>query len=83
MILWPVRQLGRTLSDIGKAGISIDRLNEIFNEPVEDLTSGERPEITGDIRFSHGKTGILLPPVHQPVHGASGIRTDASSAEER
>jgi ATP-binding cassette subfamily B protein len=53
MILWPVRQLGRTLSDIGKAGISIDRLNEIFNEPVEDLVSGDRPEITGDIQFSH------------------------------
>ena len=54
MILWPVRQLGRTLSDIGKAGISIDRLNEIFNEPVEDLVSGDRPEITGDIQISHG-----------------------------
>ena len=53
MILWPVRQLGRTLSDIGKAGISIDRLNEIFNEPVEDLVSGDRPEITGDIQISH------------------------------
>ncbi|MBQ1355166.1 MAG: ABC transporter ATP-binding protein [Solobacterium sp.] len=53
MILWPIRQLGRILSDIGKSGVSIDRLNEILNEPEEDMTSGERPELSGDIVFDH------------------------------
>ncbi len=53
MILWPIRQLGRILSDIGKSGVSIDRLNEILNEPEEDMTSGEAPELSGDIVFDH------------------------------
>lgn len=52
-ILWPIRQLGRILADIGKSGVSMDRLNEIFNEREEDLSSGITPPLKGDIRFDH------------------------------
>lgn len=51
MILWPIRNLGRILADIGKATVSVGRLNEIFNEPTEDLVTGETPEIQGEIEF--------------------------------
>lgn len=53
MILWPIRNLGRILADLGKSTVSITRLNEIFNEPLEDATSGVTPEVSGHIIFNH------------------------------
>jgi len=53
MILWPVRNVGRILSDLGKMLVSLRRLNEIFNEPMEDIVSGEVVDINGDIVFDH------------------------------
>lgn len=53
MILWPVRQLGRILSDIGKSSVAIDRLIEIFNEKEEDTTSGITPVLHGEITFKN------------------------------
>ncbi len=40
MLLFPIRQLGRTLSDAGKAKVALERLNEILHTPVEP----EEPE---------------------------------------
>jgi ATP-binding cassette, subfamily B, bacterial len=35
MVIWPVRQLGRVLTDTGKAVVSLGRINEILFEPEE------------------------------------------------
>ncbi|MFW6022946.1 MAG: ABC transporter ATP-binding protein [Halanaerobiaceae bacterium] len=54
MLLWPVRQLGRILTDLGKMQVAVDRLQEIFNEPVEFEEDSElKPEITGHISFNN------------------------------
>lgn len=53
MILWPVRNLGRILADMGKMSVSIGRLQEILDEAPEDVTSGETPAIEGRIEFDH------------------------------
>ncbi len=54
MVIWPVRQLGRILSEIGKTKVSYERLKEIFDTPVEiDLDCGEKPNIDGDIEFKN------------------------------
>lgn len=53
MILWPIRNIGRILSDLGKMIVSLRRLNEIFNKPKEDIEIGEMPDINGDIVFEH------------------------------
>jgi ATP-binding cassette subfamily B protein len=54
MLLWPVRQLGRVLTDMGKTMVSVERINEILQEETENLGSSERvSEIKGDIRFSN------------------------------
>jgi len=52
-LLWPVRQMGRILTDMGKTMVSIDRTNEILNTPDEPLTEGadNPPELLGDIEF--------------------------------
>lgn len=52
MMVWPVRQLGRTLTDMGKATVSIKRIDDILTTPVEILVeNGEEPVIHGNIEF--------------------------------
>lgn len=53
MVLWPIRNLGRVLSDLGKVTVSINRLQEVFDVRQEDLDSGVTPEIKGSITFSN------------------------------
>ncbi len=53
MILWPVRQLGRILADIGKSSVAINRLVEIFNEKEEDTESGIKPNLKGEITLTN------------------------------
>ncbi|MCD6180983.1 MAG: ABC transporter ATP-binding protein [Candidatus Cloacimonetes bacterium] len=36
MLLWPIRQLGRVLTDMGKALVSLGRIREILDTPTED-----------------------------------------------
>lgn len=50
MILWPIRNLGRILADLGKVSVSIDRLLEILEVPMESK-EGLMPEIKGQIEF--------------------------------
>ncbi len=53
MILWPIRNVGRILSDMGKMSVSISRLNEILDTPIEDMINGTTPDVKGDIVFDH------------------------------
>ena len=47
IFIWPVRQMGRILSDLGKALVALGRLQEILNVPRED---GSEPEPGSDGR---------------------------------
>lgn len=52
MMIWPIRQMGRTLTDMGKTTVSIKRIDEILQENIEVLEqNGETPNIKGDIEF--------------------------------
>ncbi len=52
MLCWPVRELGRVISDMSKAGVSIDRIRYICNSPTEDmLNHGDKEIKGGDIVF--------------------------------
>jgi ATP-binding cassette subfamily B protein len=54
MLLWPVRQMGRILTDMGKALVSLGRIQEILSEPLEDIkASSHRQRISGDIEFKN------------------------------
>ena len=53
-LTWPVRALGRTLSEMSKAGVSIDRLLYILK--AEQEQSPNEPtavDLSGDICFNH------------------------------
>ncbi len=53
MIIYPIRQLGRIISDMGKISVSIGRIQEVLHEKTEDMESGLKPQIKGDIVFDH------------------------------
>ena len=53
-LVWPVRGLGRILSDMSKAGVSIDRVGYILEaEEEEDPPQAKRPPMNQEIRFEH------------------------------
>ncbi|KAI4453011.1 atp-binding cassette sub-family b [Holotrichia oblita] len=52
--LWPVRNLGRTISEIGRTSIACKRINEILNKKEEYDNDGTiEKNISGDIVFSN------------------------------
>ena len=54
MLIWPVRQLGRVISEMSKAGVSIDRIMYIMNSSLEEDKPGAvTPDMHGDIVFDH------------------------------
>ena len=54
MLVWPVRQLGRMLSEMSKAGVGIDRIGYIMDaEEEKDPEGALTPPMDGDIVFSH------------------------------
>ena len=54
MLIWPVRQLGRMISEMSKAGVSLERIAYILNSPVEqDEPDAVDAPMDGDICFEH------------------------------
>ncbi len=52
MMIWPIRHLGRVLSDMGKMEVSLNRVYEVLHTPKEEDTPGAiRHSLTGDIVF--------------------------------
>lgn len=58
MLTHPVRALGRMISEMSKAGVSIERIRYIMNSEVEqDKEGAVRPDMRGDIVFDHVSFG--------------------------
>ena len=54
MVIWPVRQLGRVLTDTGKAVVSMGRINEILDEPAEsEELVPTQGRARGELVFEH------------------------------
>ena len=52
MMLWPVRSLGRIVSEMSKAGVALGRINHILNTSPEMQTEQIRmPDYKGDVVF--------------------------------
>ncbi|MDR0838122.1 MAG: ABC transporter ATP-binding protein, partial [Oscillospiraceae bacterium] len=64
-IAWPVRQMGRTLSEMSKTGVSLSRLREILDaEPEPSPPDAVKPPMDGDIvfenvSFTYGENEVL------------------------
>ncbi len=54
MLLWPIRQLGRILSDMGKSMVSFDRIDELLSKKAEtDAPDAVDAPLDKDISFEH------------------------------
>ena len=54
MTIWPVRGLGRTLSEASKTGVSLGRIKEILDaEAEQDVPDADEAPVDGDIVFDH------------------------------
>ena len=54
MLIWPIRGLGRIISDYGKALVAAERIDEILRIPTEYISDGTKtPEIKGNIEFKN------------------------------
>ncbi len=63
-LIWPIRMLGRMLSEMSKAGVSIDRIKQIMDVEEENGDSDVKPSMNADIKFenvsfSYGKNKVL------------------------
>ena len=67
MFIWPVREVGRVLTELGKTLVAITRIKEVLDVPEETTptVAAEPPRrIRGDIAlnhvsFKHGEKGVL------------------------
>ncbi len=67
MFLWPVRQMGRILAEMGRATVSLGRIGEILAVPAEADRYGAAPPaapVQGrieirDLHFAHGEREVL------------------------
>lgn len=54
VLLWPVRQMGRILADLGKTSVALGRINDILHTPIEtDGPDSRAVDISGEIVFDH------------------------------
>jgi len=79
MLVWPVRSLGRILSEMSKTGVSMTRIGEILSAEEEtDPDTALTPAMNGDIVFSHvqfdyrGVNGEAAPSEAVPAEAAPG-----------
>jgi ATP-binding cassette subfamily B protein len=70
MLLWPIRQMGRVLTDMGKTIVSMGRIREILESPAEDFLE-HTPQIAvrGSIEFDDVSFGYE--PGHPILHNIS------------
>ena len=54
MLVWPIRMLGRMISEMSKAGVSMERIGQIMDAREEiDDPAGSTPPLNREIRFEH------------------------------
>lgn len=81
MFIWPMRQMGRILTDLGKAQVALSRIDEILHEPREssETTLSNQPsamqgEIVFDhVEFSHGEQSPVLRDVSFTVPAGTSL----------
>jgi len=79
MLTWPVRQLGRILADMGKASVSLGRIDEILSadvetEPGHALTCNLRGDIVFDkVCFGYDSYDDVLKDISFTAHKGETI----------
>jgi ATP-binding cassette, subfamily B, bacterial len=65
MVLWPIRNVGRILSDMGKVDVALTRCAQLLTYEIEDINQGIDHTVIGDIEFDH--VSLIYPDDHKKV----------------
>lgn len=58
MLIWPIRGLGQSMGFMGQAFVSLKRINEILDTPIEDFELGDlHGRMEGFLEFEHVRFG--------------------------
>ena len=58
MLIWPIRGLAQSMGFMGQSFVSLRRINEILDTPIEDYETGKSNlRVDGAIEFDHVKFG--------------------------
>ena len=53
-LLWPIRQMGRILANLGRTHVAVSRIDEVLHLPLEeDAPNAETSPIKGDVVFEN------------------------------
>ena len=53
MMVWPLRDMATTLSNLGQTLASSDRIHKLLSMPIEERNTGKTMQIQGEIEFDH------------------------------
>jgi ATP-binding cassette subfamily B protein len=54
MLIWPVREMGRILTDMGKAMVALGRIEGILTQEIEtEERDVQKPDIRGEVEFQN------------------------------
>ncbi len=79
IFIWPLRNFGRVLSDLGRSLISVGRIEEVLNVRPEDINEGgSTPPLGGDIdfmdvSFGYEKGQKVLDHLNMHIEGGSTV----------
>lgn len=79
LFIWPVRMMGRLLSELGKAMVAVNRIDEILGSELEpDPEEPVTPTLKGNIEFngvtfSHGENSPVLRHVSFRIESARTV----------
>ncbi len=70
MLIWPIRQLGRILTDSSKSMVALERINEVLHtKPEPPQPDALTPSLRGDIIFDH--VSFAYATGHEVLHDIS------------
>ena len=71
MIVWPMRSMATSLSNLGQAIASNDRIEAVMSEAEEDTSTGLTPKITGKIEFNDVAFAYFDAPEENVLNGVT------------
>ena len=81
MLLWPVRQMGRTLTELGKSAVALTRIGEILSEDEESIPADSQTpggvalgkiEVS-NLTFAHGEDQAALKDVNFSIEAGETL----------
>ena len=77
MVLWPIRNVGRILSDMGKVDVALTRCAQLLNYEIENVNEGIEHKVVGQVEFDN--VSLIYPDDHKKVLEGVSFTIDAYS----